>query len=62
MIHMQKLKSPDQRWTKKYYKQFLYKITLTLNSIGGPFRPESNFAYIQHWYLADVTLKTIRIL
>ena len=28
MIHMQKLKSPDQRWTKKYYKQFLYKITL----------------------------------
>ena len=28
MIHVQKLKSPDQRWTKKYYKQFLYKITL----------------------------------
>ena len=35
---------------------------LTLNSIRGPFRPESNFAYTQHWYLADVTLKTLCIL
>ena len=35
---------------------------LTLNSIHGPFRPESNFAYTQHWYLADVTLKTLCIL
>ena len=37
-------------------------VTLTLNSIRGPFRPESNFAYTQHWYLADVTLKTLCIL
>ena len=35
---------------------------LTLNSIRGPFRPESKLAYTQHWYLADVTLKTLRIL
>ena len=35
---------------------------LTLNSIHGPFRPESNFAYTQHSYLADVTLKTLCIL
>ena len=37
-------------------------LLLTLNSIRGPFRPESNFAYTQHWYLADVALKTLRIL
>ena len=36
--------------------------SLTLNSIRGPFRPESNLTYTQHWYLADVTLKTLRIL
>ena len=30
---------------------------LTLNSIRGPFRPESSFAYTQHWYLADETLQ-----
>ena len=36
--------------------------SLTLNSIRGSFRPESNFAYTQHWYLADVALKTLRIL
>ena len=35
---------------------------LTLKSIRGPFRPESNFAYTQHWYHADVTLKTLSIL
>ena len=35
---------------------------LTLNSIRGPFRPESNFAHTQHWYLAEVTLRALCIL
>ena len=37
-------------------------LRLTLNSIRGPFRPESHFAFKQHWYLAAVTLKTLCIL
>ena len=33
-----------------------------VNIIRGPFRPESNFAYTQRWYmyLAEVTLKTLK--
>ena len=32
---------------------------LTLNSIRGPKRPESNFAYTQHWYCMEVTLQAL---
>ena len=49
-------------WHQLMAWQLSVNISLTLNSIPGPFRPESNFAYTQHWYLADATLKILRIL